>query len=302
MISISTQRDAFVPPAWHRERVQALNEAVLADEIVPITGASGSGKHRFLHWWWQTACADPRIVGTQSVQPEEIIFIKAQSLLRSGVPTISIIFTKLLGALQELDCLSTEHRLPHRSGPVRSWYSKRQLASLIHEVVFPLFAQIQPQAMVITNAQELDHETLSTLLDLRRMMRQGQQAKPLCALILCARVEEGTAEESPFYRLLQHEGETRAAWNAHMAITKMTVREFGETMRTIIKENLSATFAPNIDIRQALISFGTWTDANWWLIEQLTRKLDLALGPILPNQPRVITQDVLNQVQKIWTK
>ncbi|KAB8140070.1 hypothetical protein F8S13_25695 [Chloroflexia bacterium SDU3-3] len=298
----SPLRDAFVVLPHHQERARLLNTAVLECAIVPIVGASGSGKTRFLHWWWQAACADQRMVGPTTVQPEEIIFIRAQSLGTSGIPILSVVLTQLFVALQELNCLLTEQRIPHRSGKPRSLYSKRQIASLLHEEIAPLFAEVQPQAIVITSAEVLDDETLTALLHLRRVVRRGYTYKPTCGLVLCARVEPEKIEDSRFSALLNRSPETRTAWPDHLTIDLMSVRECGLVLMKIIQEHLQATFAPDVDPRQTLITFGRWTDLNWWLVEQLVQKLDYVLGPIRGEQKRIITHEVVDKVQSLWKR
>lgn len=51
-----------------------------------------------------------------------------------------------------------------------------------------------------------------------------------------------------------------------------------------------------------LITFGRWTDLNWWLVEQLVQKLDYVLGPIRGEQKRIITREVVEKVQSLWKR
>ena len=71
-------------------------------------------------------------------------------------------------------------------------------------------------------------------------------------------------------------------------------------MLTIVEEDLNAKFASGLDPQTTLQLFGKWTHANWWLIEQLIIKLDTALESMQQGKPRLVTQAVVEQVQKVW--
>ena len=174
------------------------------------------------------------------------------------------------------------------------------MLSLIYEHVHPLFEQLQPQAVVITNAHLLDKQTIELLLELRRPTRRGYSLIPRCALILCAQTPLGNDTDSQWSKLLNTVSETRAAWPNHLQYNSLTVNEFGIVMLTIVEENLNAKFASGLDPQTTLQLFGKWTHANWWLIEQLIIKLDTALGSMQQGKPRLVTQAVVEQVQKVW--
>lgn len=152
----------------------------------------------------------------------------------------------------------------------------------------------------MTNAELLDERALQLLLELRRTIRRRYALVPRCALILCARVEAPSLEDSRVSKLLNKADETRAAWPDRVEYQPMSVAAFGSAMRTIIEQNLRAEFAEDVDARATLIQFGKWTHANWWLMTELVKKLDNALGPLRADTPRILTQTVIDKVQQIW--
>lgn len=300
MERVTKQYEGFVVTAASRGYVQRLNTAVRACKILPIVGESGCGKTRFLDWWLQVASSDAQFAGTQPIQPEEILLIEAAPALRSIVPMACVIFTKLLAALEGLEAGLLAQRRPQQGGRIRSWFTDRQLLSLVYEHVHPLFDQLQPQAVVVTNAHLLDDHALQLLLELRRSVRRGMARVPRCALILCGQSESSANTDSRLSKLMHAQSETRAAWPNHIHYQLMNTGEFGRAMLDIVQQNLQAAFAPDVDVRATLQLFGTWTHANWWLIDELTQTLDTALGPGREGTPRLLTNAVIANVQHAW--
>lgn len=296
---MAKQREAFVVTPTSKDNVHRLNKAVRECEVLPIIGESGCGKTRFLDWWWQSASSN-ELLSDIPVQPEEIILIEAELAPSSAVPMACVIFTKLLASLQELESALVQQRRLQPLGRIRSWITESQTLSLVYEHVHPLFEQLQPQAVVVTNAHLLDERSLNLLLELRRAARRGFALAPRCALILCAQIESSDKSGGRLSKIMNMNGETRAAWPDHIQYSLMKVGEFGTTMLTLVKENLHAEFASDVDVRATLQLFGRWTHANWWLIERLVAVLDTALGPVRESRPRIITTVVIANVQNTW--
>jgi hypothetical protein len=162
--------------------------------------------------------------------------------------------------------------------------------------------ELQPQALVVFNAEYLDKYTLRYLLELRSPIRRTGAPIPLLSLILCASVEDGSGEGGRFAKLLSEFGELERPWKNRMLFPLLQGREFVAVMLRLIDQNLEAKVADDVVKPQMFEEFANWTGFNWWLIRELVTSLDRALGPRRDGQRRMVTNKVLEQVRRTWVE
>jgi len=297
------QRDAFVISTQMHERVRRLNHAVLDCELLFVLAPSGSGKDRFFGWWWQEGCAQSDIVGDLTIDPNEIVLINMVPPPSGSVPPVSVLFTKIWDALQELDRARYEAQRPKPAGKVRSWKTDGQVHSLINEYVNPLITDLEPHAFVILNGEYLDRKVWPYLSELRSPIQRGKPRVAQRALIVCASVDPASAGDSKFGKLVNDIKELRAVWPNRLELGLMEVSEYVEAMLTLVRRNLNTLFGDDVDRDKILEEAAGWTQAEWRLITtQLIPILDQELGPAKGDEPRVLMKKVWDRVCQRWQK
>lgn len=307
-------REAFVTSPSTAERVQRLNTAAWEREILPVVGVSGTGKDRFLDWWWQQGCAEQRFAGNETIQPDDIILVEARPAQATTISVSCLLMNAIWNALLELQRARENGEPPQPVREFRSLKTDRQLASLMDDGIARLLRQLDPLAIVILDAHLLDSTALNHALKLRLSPERG---KPLVArrgLILCGTEDVEARTMGAMGKLLDKTDQLRRAWYHRLVFPRLNelpknergeatgdeTTEFDHIIVGLLRQNLKTTFGDDIDIAECLHDFERWTDANWHFIVELVDILDNCLGPQPHYGTRVLTASVKACVQKKW--
>ncbi len=297
------QRDAFVISAPMKERVRRLNQAVRDCELLFVLAPSGSGRDRFFDWWWQEGCVHPEVAGDQSINANDVILVSLTPPPSRSVPPTCVAFMKIWRGLQELERAAAAGQRPQLTGKPRSWFTEQQSLSLVYDFALPLDDDLQPQAYVLLNGEYLDKTVWRYLLELRSPIQRGTPHLARRSLIICASVDPAAAEDSKFAKMISEVPELRAAWPRRMVIDLMDAPEFQEVLLRLVRQNLNAVFAEEVDQDGVIQEAANWTQGAWRLLtEQLIRIVDEELGPAKRDAPRVLTKAVWGRVRKRWEK
>jgi hypothetical protein len=276
---------AFVVPPGTEERVSMLNQAVRDYAILPVQGVSGTGKDRFVDWWRLRGASSQRVTEHLRVAPEDIVPIALSRLPASSVPMCCVCFSMLWFALRVLDARLRGIQIEPNTGRLQSLSTEQQFLSLYHDRIIPMMWELQPRAIVISNAHLLDERTLHWLLHLRKFSYADRPMIAQQALILVA-----------------HE-ETKVAWPSKLDIAPLNNDDFQRVFIGLFAQNLNALFTSNIDQDSVLEQFAKWTQRNWWLIAEFVKILDRELGPIArEGEPRLVTPAILELVERQWMR
>ncbi|NNJ13094.1 hypothetical protein EKD04_022470 [Chloroflexales bacterium ZM16-3] len=286
-----------------KERARRLNQAVRNCELLFVLTPSGSGKDRFFDWWWQEGCAHPEIADNQPVNANDIILVSLTPPPSRSVPPTCVAFIKIWRGLQELDRATTAQERTRPTGKPRSWFTEQQSLSLVYDFALPLDDDLQPQAYVLLNGEYLDKAVWRYLLELQSPIQRGAPRLARRSLIICASVDPAAAEDSKFAKMISEVPELRAAWPRRMVIDLMDAAEFQEVLLRLVRQNLNAVFAEDVDQDEIIQEAANWTQGIWRLLtEQLIRIIDEELGPAKSDAPRVLTKAVWERVRKRWEK
>jgi hypothetical protein len=297
------QRDAFILSSHMATRVKRLNQAVRDCELLFVLAPGGSGKDRFFDWWWQEGCSLPAIAGDRLVDPNEVILVALQPPPSRSVPPTCVAFIKIWHGLLELERAAANSQRPRPTGKPRSWFTEQQSLSLVYDYVAPLDDELKPQAFVLLNGEHLDRAALQYLLELRNPVQRGRPRTARRSLIICVSVDPATADDSRFAKMVSEVSELRAAWPNPLAIDLMDEVEFQEVMLRLVRENLQAVFAEDVDQDEVIQESAGWTQAEWRPIAtQLIPILDEELGPAKGEAARVLSKRVWERVGKRWEK
>lgn len=292
---------AFVVPPGTKERVHMLNQAVRDCAILPVQGVSGTGKDRFIDWWRLRGASSQRVVDYLRVVPEDIVHISLSRMPASSVPMSCVCFSMLWFALRVLDARLRGVQIAPNTGRLQSLSTEQQFLSLYHDRIVPMMWELQPRAIVISNAHLLDERTLHWLFHLRKFSSADRPMIAKQALILVAQVTDYNAGK--FADLMNKHEEAKVAWPNKLDIAPLSNDDFQRILIGLFAQNLNALFASDVDQDIVLEQFAKWTQMNWWLIAEFVKILDQGLGPIAPlGEPRLVTQAVLKFVEKQWMR
>jgi hypothetical protein len=302
------ERQAFVAGPKTAERVQRLNKAVRDCAILPVVGDRGSGKHRFLQWWWQGGCADAAFTGNQgqgALYPDDIVFVSATPSPSSALPVTCVLMSDMEVRLEEIKRAREQGEPPRPLGRAQKIRTDAELRSLLNKTILPLIEELDPRAIVITHAQHLDWRALPWLLELRTPLNLYHAPIAERALILCGTEDVQAKSAGPFRKLMTREqgSEFSLAWRDRLEFRPMEpLGEFIDVMLTVIEQNLQAAFGDDIDEDVCLQDFGEWTEVNWRLLVRLVEILDECLGPQPEQGPRLLTAKVKECAHQMWLK
>jgi hypothetical protein len=307
-------REAFIMGPKTAERVQRLNAAVLEREILPVVGVSGTGKDRFLDWWWQQGCAQEKFAGTDLVSPEDILLVRARAVKNTSIPASCFLMNAIWHALLELQRARENGEQPRPVGNPRSLKTERQLVSLIDDMIMPLMDRLDPLAIGVLDAHLLDSTAINWLLALRAPLRRGRPPIARRALILCGTEDVEARTTGPLGKLMDKTEHLRRAWYHQLVFPRLNetpkdkdgkddeyaATEFDQIMARLLRQNLNAVFGADVDASQCLEDFARWTTANWHFMVDLVGILDECLGPQPERGPRILTAKVKECVSKKW--
>lgn len=299
-------RKAFITGPKTAERVQRLNTAVLDCEILPVVGETGTGKDRFLDWWWQQGCANAKFAGDMPINSDDIVLIRARAAQSTTIPVACFLMNALWHALLEGQ-RAREHGEPTRAvHHLRALKTESHLVSLIDHAIAPLLDMLDPLAIVVLDAQLLDSTSINWLLDLRTPLRRGQPLIAERALMLCGTEDVHAKTLGRIGKLMDKTEELRQAWYRRLVFermhTEVTSDEFDRIMVRLIRHNLDAVFSDEASAAPYLEEFAAWTTTNWHLIDELANMLDRCLGPRREDGPRRLTEPVMACVREQWLK
>jgi hypothetical protein len=305
-------REAFIIGPKTAERVQRLNTAVLACAVLPVVGVSGTGKDRFLDWWWKHGGTNTQFAGDNLVSPDDIILIRARTARSTTIPGSCFLMNALWHALLELQRARENGEPPRPVQNPRSLKTDRQLVSLIDDAIAPLLDRLDPLAITVLDAHLLDSTALNWLLHLRAPPQRGKPLVARRALILCGTEDVNAKKTGPLGRLMEKTEQLRHAWYRKLVFRPLNeqaepangtgVTEFDQIMVRLLRQNLNAVFGDEVDAEQCLEDFATWSTASWHFIVDLVEILDQCLGPIRDSQPRQITASVMTCVKQTWVE
>ncbi|KAB8142902.1 hypothetical protein F8S13_11655 [Chloroflexia bacterium SDU3-3] len=296
------QRDAFVVSAAMISRIRKINQAIHEQGILFILAPSGSGKDRFLDWWWQEGCAHVSLDATQRISPEDIIFGSLVPPPSRSVPPTCVAFSKIWHGLRERE-RERRNNYHQPATKIRSWYTEQQALSLVYDHVHPLANQIDPKAIVLLNGEYLDKRALLYLLELRNPFQRGRPHLPRRALVISVTANPESLEENKFGKMVNEIKELRRFWSDHMVIDFMDAPEFQEVLLIFIRRNLQAVFANDIDHDMVIQEAAEWTQGDWRLLaKQLIPLIDQELGPQIGTTPRQFTHSTWQRVRNRWQK
>lgn len=297
------QHDAFVISTPMKDRVRRLNQAVHDCELLFVLAPNGSGKDRFFDWWWQEGCANPKAAGDLPINANDVILVSLTPPPSSSVPPTCVAFIKIWRGLQELERATAASERPRPTAKPRSWFTEQQSLSLVYDFVLPLDDELQPQAFVLLNGEHLDRAAWSHLLELRTPTQRGTPHLARRALIVCVAVDPTAAEKSKLAKVIDKLPELRVAWDRRMTIDLMDAEEFQEVLLSLVRQNLNAVFAEDVDQDAIVQEVAEWTQAEWRpLTEHFIRIVDAELGPAKSDMPRVFTKAVWERVRERWMK
>lgn len=300
------QREAFIRGPKTAERVQRLNDAVFERSIIPVIGASGTGKDRFLDWWWQQGCADATYAGNNIVSTDDIILVRVRAARSTTIPVAGFLMNGLWHALLELRRARENGDRIRPVAHLRALKTESQLVSLIDDAIMPLLDELDPVAIAVLDTHVLDETALNWLLDLRMPVQRGRPLVAKRALILCGTEDVTAQSRGPIAKMMDKTEVLRRAWFERLVFQRMDADvesdEFERIMTKLLRQNLNAIFGEGTDAGGYLDEYAAWTTTNWYLIEELVRVLDTCLGPARNDEPRVITEAVMTCVRQTWLK
>jgi hypothetical protein len=300
------ERQAFVAGPKTAERVQRLNKAVQDCAILPVAGGRGSGKHRFLQWWWQGGCANAVFTGNQghfALCPDDIVFVSATPSPSSTLPVICVLMSDMEARLEEIKRAREQGEPPKPLGRAQKIRTDAELRSLLNKTILPLIEELDPRAIVVTHAQHLGWRALPWLLELRTPLNLYHEPIAERALILCGTEDVQAKSAGPFRKLMTREqgSEFSLAWRERLEFRPMEpLGEFIDVMLTLIEQNLQAAFGDDVDEDTCLQDFGEWTQVNWRLLVRLVEVLDECLGAQPEQGSRILNAKVKECAYKKW--
>jgi hypothetical protein len=309
-------REAFITGPKTAERVQRLNAAALEREILPVVGISGTGKDRFLDWWWQQGCADKKFAGDDLVSPHDIIVVEARPARATTISVSCLLMNAIWHALLELQRARENGELPKPVREFRSLKTDRQLVSLMDDGIARLMRILDPLAIVVLDAHLLDSTALNHVLKFRMSPQRGKPLVARRALILCSTEDVEARTTGPLGKLMDKTEQLRRAWYYRLVFPRLNetpkdehgkddeqaATEFDQIMVRLLRQNLNAVFGADVDQVQCLEDFATWTTASWHFIVDLVGVLDVCLGPVRNEEPRQVTEAVMTCVKEKWLK
>lgn len=298
----SVNIDQYITTAQTPARVQRLNQAVRHMDVLPIIGSSGSGKRAFLEWWWRGGCADPKYAGDYPLHSDELLFVRA----RHPGATVSVISDVLTGievALKELERAKLNGESPQPFMTPRTLRTNGQLSSLMRHTIRPLMDKLNPQAIIILEAHYLDMPTLHDLIELYAPTRRTSIRRPERGLILCGDTVLPDKVATPFRKVLQTAGFTRAALPDAMVYEPLADRvEFAQIITRLVRQNLQAVATEELPMKEIVARFSEWTQRDWFLIRTMARIADTCLGRQTGDEPRQFTHKVRDCIEQTWLR
>jgi hypothetical protein len=157
----------------------------------------------------------------------------------SSVPMTCVAFSMLWFALRVLDARLRGSNIEPSTHPPRSFSREQQFLSLYHDSIVPLIWELQPRAIVVSNAHLLDERTLAWLLHLRRFAYDDRPMIARHALILPARITDYDAGR--FADLMNKNDETKVAWPNRIDFLALSVADFRRILVGLFAQNLKAS-------------------------------------------------------------
>lgn len=182
------------------------------------------------------------------------------------------------------------------------------------EGIAPLMRILDPQAIVVLDAQLLDSTAPNHVLTFRRSPERGRPLVARRALIRCGTEDVEARTTGKMGKLMEKTEHLRCAWYQRMVFPRLNeipkaehgndrddeATEFDEILVRLLLQNLNANVGSAVDATQCFEDFATWTTANWHVLVELVTVLDTWLGPRRADAPRQLTESVLTCMHKNW--